>query len=189
MKKASLLSIAIIIVLAGCGGTQYRSSSRAKGSQEWGPKEIKSTSEKMVESIYSYFKEDWKRPAYVELRRIRNKSDEHIDTQLLADEIVTQLVKKRIRFVSRKHTAAAIKEMEMGMTGLIDMDSAIPMGNMKSPNFYLSGDIRSNTRLVGNKNHQYIKVNLYLYKLATGELVWQDSQEFYKVSRDKKISF
>ncbi len=189
MKKASLFLIAAAVIISGCSGTQYRDSSRAKGSQEWGPKEIKATSEKMVESIYSYFKEEWKKPAYVELRRIRNKSDEHIDTQLLADEIVTQLIKKRISFVSRKHTADAIREMEMGMTGLVDMDSAIPMGNMKSPNFYLAGDIRSNTRLVGNKNHQFIKVNLYLYNLATGVLVWQDSQEFYKVSRDTKISF
>ena len=86
-------------------------------------------------------------------------------------------------------TADAIAEMEKGMTGMIDPDSAIPMGQLKSPNLYLSGDIRDNVRTVGGREIQYLVVTLKLYNLKTGVVEWQDQQEFLKSSKKNKVSF
>jgi PBP1b-binding outer membrane lipoprotein LpoB len=170
----------LFLFLVGCGGgTQYQDVSKAEGSREWGPKEIKSTSEKMVGSLYSFLKEEWKKPAFIQVKKFQNRTSEHIDTGMLMDEIRTKLIQKRIKFI----------EIEKGQTGLIDADSAIPVGEMKSPNFYLTGDIRENKRYVSGKEIQYLKVTLTLYNLKTRVLEWQDEQEFLKSSKTTKISF
>ncbi len=61
MKKLSMVIIAILLGFVACGGgVQYQDASKAEGSREWGPKEIKMTVNKMVESMYKFLKEEWK---------------------------------------------------------------------------------------------------------------------------------
>lgn len=188
MKK--VISALLFLFLVGCaGGTQYQDVNKAEGSREWGPKEIKATTAKMVTSLYTFLKEDWKKPAFIQVKKFQNKTSEHIDTEMLMGEIRTKLIQKRIKFIDDSLDADVIKEMEKGQTGLIDPDSAIPAGEMKSPNFYLTGDIRENKRYVNGKEIQYLKVTLMLYNLKTRVLEWQDEQEFLKSSKSTNISF
>lgn len=189
MKKISLCIIALLFTVISCGGTQYLDASKDKGSREWGPKEIKMTVDTMVTSMYKFLKDEWKRPCFVQVKKVRNKTSEHIDTKLVSDEIATNLIRKRIRFIDRSLTADMIKEMEFGMSGMVDPDSAISPGNLKSPNFYLTGDIRDNVRTVGGRTLQYVVVTLKLLQLKTGVAVWQERQEFLKSSKKNKISF
>jgi PBP1b-binding outer membrane lipoprotein LpoB len=188
MKFVPILLL-LLLVFTGCTTVQYGNAAKAEGSKSWGPKEIKITVNRMVSSLYSFLKKDWKKPALIEVKRIRNRTGEHIETRLLADEIVTHLLKKRIRFIDRRHSKAALKEMEKGMTGLIDPDSAIPVGHLKSPNFYLSGDIVENRRTVNNTTVQYLVVTLRLTSLSTSMLEWSERVEFFKSSEADRISF
>lgn len=188
MKKTALLLISVFFI-TGCGGTQYRDPASAKGSREWGPKEIQETVDTMVSSLYSYLKEDWNNPALIEIQRIRNNTAEHIDTNMLSNELVTNLMQKRIQFVDRAYTKEALQEMEKGMTGMIDPDSAIPTGQLKSPNLYLYGVISENVRYDGKRRVQYLIVTLTLKEIATGIVRWQDRQEFLKATRTDRITF
>jgi uncharacterized protein (TIGR02722 family) len=190
MKRRAVWSIAVLFVLSACGGgVQYRDAAADKGSREWGPKEIKMTVNTMVTSMYNYLKDEYKKPAFIEVRNFRNKTSEHIDTKMISDEISTNLIKKRIKFIDQSLTEDAMKEMERGMTGLIDPDSAIPVGMLKSPNLYLTGDIRDNVRTVGGKSVQYVVVTMQLVSLTTNVVEWQDRQEFLKAASKTKVSF
>ena len=188
MKK---ICVALLfLVLVGCGGgTQYQDVSKAEGSMEWGPKEIKMTTSKMVGSLYTFLKEEWKKPAFIQVKKFRNRTSEHIDTELIVSEIQTKLIQKRIKFVDDSLEADALAEMEKGMTGLVDPESAIPVGELKSPNFYLTGDIRENVRYVNGKKVQYLKVTLKLIMLRTNQTEWQDQQEFLKSTKSDQIRF
>lgn len=189
MNRASIMIISISILLISCGSTQYRDASKDKGSMEWGPREIKTTVTKMVGSLYSYLKEDWKLPTLIKLQRIKNDTAEHIDTKMLADEIVTNLIQKRIQFIDDSYTKEALEEIEKGMTGLVDPDSAVPVGNLKSPNFYFFGTINENVRYVNGKKVQYLVVTLTVKELKSGLIKWQDRQEFLKATTTDRISF
>lgn len=189
MKKISYFLIVLSLVMAGCGGTQYRKASEDKGSEGWGPREIKITVNKMVSSLYLYLKNDWKKAALIQVRKIRNRTSEHIETSMLANELVTNLLKKRIQFVDPSYTKEALKEMEKGMTGIVDSDYAIPVGELQSPNFYLYGEITDNTRFVKGKKIQYVVVTLKLKSLGTGRLQWQEQKEFLKATKSDKVSF
>lgn len=188
MKK--FISAALFLFLIGCGGgTKYQDANKAEGSMEWGPKEIKMTVNKMVTSLHTFLKDEYKKPAFIQVKKFQNKTSEHIDTDLMVSEIQTKLIQKRIKFVDDSLEADALKEMEKGMTGMVDPDSAVPVGELKSPNMYLTGDIRENVRYVNGKKVQYLKVTLKLINLKTNVAEWQDQQEFLKSSKSDKISF
>jgi len=190
IQKIIIMAICCSLLLLSCGGgkTQYKDPAKDRGSATWGPREIKSTVNKMVASLHTYLKNDWAKPAYIQNQPIRNRTSEHIDTQIVANEIVTSLMQKRIAFIDRSMTDEAIKEMELGMSGLIDPDSAIPMGELISPNFYLYGEISDNVRFVGKRQVQYLVVTLKLTQLRTGMVMWQDQKEFLKSSATKTRS-
>ena len=187
MKRICSCLILAGLVITGCSSTQYRDAREDKGSREWGAREITTTVDKMVYSLYARLKEE-NTETFIEVKKIRNGTGEHIDTSILSDEIVTQLIKKRIKFIDRTYTQAAIKEMELGMSGMIDPENAVPTGALKSPNFYLYGEIRENIQYQGRKQKQYLVVTLQLTSLASGEVIWKDQQDFYKISKTTRVS-
>ena len=190
MRKISVLSIILVVFSLSCGGgTQYRDPSQDQGSMEWGPREIKTTVNTMVNDLYDYLKNDWKNAAILQVQKIRNRTTEHIDTAMLSNEIVTNLIQKRIMFIDDTYTKEALEEIERGMTGLIDPSFAIPMGEMKSPNFYLFGEISDNVRNDGKKRLQYLVVTMSLTNIRTRQLMWRQQQEFLKATTTNKVSF
>ena len=142
----------------------------------------------MVGSLYNYLKNEWKNDALIRVKKIRNKTSEHIDTKILSNEIVNNLIRKRIQFLDDEYEKDAIKEMEKGMTGIINPEYAIPSGELQSPNIYLYGEINENMRHSGRKQIQYLVVTLKLKEIKSGKLLWQDQKEFLKISRTKKIT-
>jgi uncharacterized protein (TIGR02722 family) len=160
------------------------------GTREWGPLEIKLTVEKMVDSIYDYLSDDWEGPVYLQVKKFRNRTADHIDSRLITDELSTQLMKRRITFIDDSLTEEAMQEMERGMTGMYDSETAIPTGSLKSPNLYLTGDIRESVSQKGNRDLQYLVVTMKLYELETGEIKWQDQAHFLKsIKREGTIGF
>jgi penicillin-binding protein activator len=190
MKKFALLLSLVFLITACGGGTQYRDPAKDKGSAEFGPKEIKMTVNKLAGSMYVFLKDDWKQAAFLQVKKFRNKtSDNSIDTQLISNEIAEYLIKKRIYFIDDSLTKEAIEEMQKGMTGLIDPEAAIPVGMMKSPNLYLTGEVNDNNRTVDGKRLQYLVVSMKLVNVKTGVDVWRDKQEFLKATSKNKVSF
>ncbi|HPJ40451.1 MAG TPA: hypothetical protein PLT75_18580 [Spirochaetota bacterium] len=192
MKKLSVFLVVAVFFAISCGGgTQYRDASQDEGSREFGPREVKTTVAKMVGSMYEFLKTDpkFKRGTYIMVRKFRNRTSEHIDTSMVTNEITTNLIKKRIRFLDSSLDRDTMEEMEKGMTGMIDPDSAIPAGHMKSPNLWLTGDIRDNVRRVGSERIQYLVVTLKLLEAKSRITVWQEQQEFLKASRATRVTF
>jgi uncharacterized protein (TIGR02722 family) len=182
------LIFSLAFTITACSSTQYKDPAKDKGSMEFGPKEIKITVNKMVSSMYDFLKNEWKQAAFLQVQKFRNKTSEHIDTQIITNEIATNLIKKRIYFIDDTLTQETLKEMEQGMTGIVDPDAAIPVGMAKSPNMYLTGDIIDNVRTVGGKKLQYLVITLKLYNLKTRVIEWQEQQEFLKSTSKNKYS-
>ncbi len=188
MKKAIIaVSTFFLVFMVSCSPeVRYETGiTQDHGAREWGPLEIKLTVEKMVDSIYEYLKNDWRGPVYLQVKKFRNRTAEHIDTRLITDEISTQLMRRRITFIDDSLTEEAIAEMEKGMTGMYDQETAVPTGQLKSPNLYLTGDIRESVSQKGNRELQYLVVTMKLFEISTGEIKWQDQAHFLKSKKKK----
>lgn len=190
MNKGFAIILSLLVVFTfGCATTQYGDPTKDKGSAQWGPKEVKTTVSKMVGSMYDFLKNEWQGSAYIEIRKFKNNTSEHIDTKMISEEITTNLIKKRIKFIDQSLSAEALAEIEKGMTGLVDEESAIPVGMLKSPNLFLTGDINDNVRIVGGKQVQFIVVTMKLINVKTMTVEWQDQQEFLKSTNTSNITF
>ena len=183
-----MLCLLFLSVVSCRSSTEYRNPRKERGTRNWGPMEISVTVDKMVVSLYQYLKRTGE-PAYIELQKLRNRSSEHINTLLISNEISTDLIKKGISFVDRSQRKDIIKEMAKGKSGLIDSDTAIPIGRLKSPNYKLYGNITDNVRYVDGRKHQYILVTLRLIQMESGVTVWQEVSKFLKVSRNAKVKW
>jgi len=185
-----LLVCAAFLFSVGCGGgVQYRDPASDKGSREWGPKEVQDTTKVMVESIYGFLKDEWKGPAIIRVKQVDNKSSQHVQPKMLTNAITTNLVKKKIAIEEDDFMKDTLEEIEKSQAGLIDENFSIPVGTLRSPNFILSGRIDDNVRYEGGKEIQYIVVTMKLTNLTTGQRVWSDQKEFYKVSSTKSYSW
>ena len=183
-----ILLVSIIVFQSCTTGTQYLKADKDKGGREWGPMEIKATVKTMVSSLYETLKSSQKE-VYLDVAKIKNISSEHIDTSILANEIVTNLIKKRIKFLDRSRRSESLKEIQLGQSGMIDESSAIPAGKLKSPNYILSGDVNDNVVYRSGNRVQYLVITLKLTSVSTNELVWQEQQEFLKATPEHRYSF
>lgn len=186
MKK--ILLICIVVFSSHCASTQYVDSKKDKGSRQWGAKEINETVEKMVASLYAELK-NMNQDTLIAVNKIRNRTTEHIDTTMIANEISTRLIKRGIPFIDKSQRSESIKEMEFGQSGLADTEGAISPGKLKSPNFELTGDITDNVSYEGDNKKQFIIVTLKLIEVATTRVIWQERQEFMKVSSEQKYGW
>lgn len=183
-----IFSLIIILLFNFCSTSRYMKTENIDPTPEWGPAEVTSTVDLMVQSIQLYFQKTKEKP-YIELSKIQNRSSEHIETGMLANDITTNLLKKKIIFVDRRERADAIKEIEIGQRGIIKSDSQIQAGELLSPNFKLSGEITDNVRYVDGEKIQYIVVTLRLLKISTGSIEWQEEKKFLKVSKNQKFGW
>lgn len=196
-KFNSIVVLLIFLVLAGCASSQqepdvvYKEGvSSSDGGREWGALEVELIAQKMIESLYQFLREDYQRAAYLEVKKFRNRTSEHIDTSLLTDEISTELIKRRIKFIDSSLTKDSIEEIENGMTGLYDSATAIPTGKLKQPNLYLTGDIREAVTTKDGRELQYLVVTMKLYNIATREIMWQDHARLLKSkAMGKRVEF
>ena len=171
-----------------CASTQYTNSKNDQGSRQWGAKEINATVDTMVASLYANLKTK-NQDILIGVSKVRNRTSEHIDTTMITNEISTKLIKRGIPFIDKSQRAESIKEIEFSQSGLADSDSAIKAGKLKSPNYELTGDITDNVVYDGGNKKQFIIVTLKLVDVATTAVVWQERQEFMKVSREEKYGW
>lgn len=186
MKRFILVTI--ILMLGNCASTQYVDSKKDKGGRQWGAKEVNETVDTMVASLYVRLKE-MDQNILLAVNKIRNRTSEHIDTTMIANEISTRLIKRGIPFIDKSQRSESIKEIEFGQTGLADTEGAISAGKLKSPNYELTGDVTDNVVFDGNNKKQFIIVTLKLVEVATTAVVWQERQEFMKVSAEEKYGW
>jgi hypothetical protein len=188
MKK--ILFVTLAIFLGSCASTQYADSKSDKGGRQWGAKEINETVDTMVASLYGSLKKmNKEQGVLIGVNQIRNRTSEHIDTKMISNEISTKLIKRGIPFIDKSQRAESLKEIEFGQTGLADSEGAISAGKLKSPNYELSGDVTDNVAYEGNNKKQFIIVTLKLVDVATTAVVWQERQEFMKVSKEEKFGW
>jgi len=187
--KISHLVFAVIF-LAGCSSVQYKDPDKAKGQSGWGYYEINATTEKMVDSMFNYLKSDWAKECLIQVKKVRVKTSDHdIKPKMLENAIVTNLIKKKIAIHSDQFFKDTLKEIEKGQTGLIDPNYAIPVGELQSPNMFLSGLIETNTSGVDRDETISIDVTFTLQEIKTGRILWQDQKRFLKEVKRSGISY
>lgn len=192
MKKTVFLIMGGLAVLAmsGCATTpavQYGSAEQVETiTTDFGSTDLQMIAEKMVNSLLATpLLQSGKRPV-VYVHRVKNKTDEHIDTASITDKIKVTLLKSgRVRFSAVSEVNDEImKQLEYQTSaGMVDPKTAKRFGTQVGADYFLYGEISSIKKRGGRVEDVYYKITLNLVNIATGLIEWADEKEIRKQAK------
>lgn len=124
----------------------------------------------------------------VAIGRMRNRTTEHIDMQMLSSKVRTELVQSgRFRFVDVENRRVIAQEYDYHQSGYVAPDQAKEKGHQTGADFLLSGTLSSNVQQVGGKKLVYYKATFSVTDLETTEIVWTDEKEIRKTYKKRSV--
>ena len=121
---------------------------------------------------------------FVYVARVRNLTDEHINTEIIAEYVAAQLStsgKVRLSGIP-KELDEAIKQLEFQQGAFVNPASAGRIGKMEASAYFLQGELSNLPAEAGWKKGQYFQFTLTLVHIETLE-VWKSLVKIQKVSK------
>jgi hypothetical protein len=184
-------SLGMIVMLASGCATQpnvtYGSPEQVETiTTEFGSTDLQMIAEKMVNSLLATpLLQSGQRPV-VYVHNVKNKTDEHIDTQSITDKIKVTLLKSgRVRFSAvSEANDEIVKQLEyQTSSGIVDPKTAKRFGNQVGADYFLYGEITSIKKKAGRVEDVYFKITLNLVNISTGLIEWADEKEIRKQAK------
>ncbi len=149
---------------------------------DFGSTDLQMIAEKMVQSLLASPAVQLGNRPVVLVGRVRNKTDEHIDTKAITDKIRTSLVQSgAVRFVADEVREEVMRELRYQTdSGFVDPETRKRIGKLVGAGYLLMGEITSIRKKAGRETDLYFKITLNLVELETGLIRWAEEKEIRK---------
>ena len=192
MKRitGSFLVLMAVFFLAGCASAPQVSYGNPEQvetvTSDFGSTDLQMIAEKMVNSLLaSPVLSSGARPVFY-VHRVRNMTDEHIDTRSITDKMrVTLLKSGRVRFSAVSEVNDEIlKQLEyQSRSGVVDPATARSAGSQVGADYFMFGEISSIRKAAGRVEDVYFKFTMNLVNIKTGLIEWADEKEIRKEAK------
>ena len=185
-----LSAAALVLFLAGCASTPevtYGSPDQVETvTTDFGSTDLQMIAEKMVNSLLaSPVLSSGKRPVFY-VQKVRNRTDEHIDTVSVTDKIKVTLLKSgKVRFSAIGEVKdELVNQLEFqASSGMVDPKTAKSIGKLVGADYFLYGELASIKKSAGRVKDVYYKFTLNLVNIQTGLIEWADEKELRKQAK------
>jgi uncharacterized protein (TIGR02722 family) len=154
-------------------------------SADFGSTDLQMIAEKMANSLIASPVFSSGRPVLY-VQHVRNKTDEHIDTESVTDKIKVTLLKSgKVRFSAIgdvKDELVNQLEFQAG-SGMVDRKTAKSIGKLVGADYFLYGELASIKKSAGRVKDVYFKFTLNLVNIQTGLIEWADEKEIRKQAK------
>ena len=178
-----LLFLIILLTMSCARKTQYGDAAAQEAlTVDFGSSDLQMIAQKMVSSLLTAAVIQEVGLPTIQVLRVANKTDEHIDTKAITDKIRTALLQSgKIRFVAAEVRDEIIRELEyQAGSGYVDKATCKRLGKQIGADFLLSGELTSIRKKSGRKTDLYFKITLNLVELETGLIRWAEEKEIRK---------
>lgn len=188
MKVRRVSRLAVLILALGmvsCAGSSvYVPVDNVTKSRGWSDTDVKQMAAGMYASLQKKLEElapPGSPKLIVALLPISNKTSEHIDTDVLSDDLQIEMLRAgSLRFVDRTKLKEISKEFDLGGSGLVDPSTVKRAGSVLGADLLLTGEMTGITKSVGNKQLSYYRLSMRLLQVSTDEVVWAEKYEIKK---------
>lgn len=179
-------------VLTGCASTGHVSYGDAQSveslTKDFGSTDLQMIADKMVDDMLTF-------PVVIQLTQnrrpvmfvdhIRNKTQEHIDTESITDTIQNKLINSgKFRFVDMTAANAMAEQLAyQKRSGMVNQSTSVKAGGHIGAEYMLNGNLSSIVKNAGGKSDVYYKFTLKLQNLQTGIVEWTSEKEIRKSSK------
>ncbi len=191
MRKAGIFVILggalCAMVVAACGSkVEYGDATAVETlTPEYGSTDLQMITEKMVRSLLASPTISEAHRPVVQVASVRNKTDEHIDTEALTDKIRTTLLQSgKVQFTAAEVRPEIANELQyQTSSGYVNPATAKKVGKQVGADYLLEGEISTIKKSKGGTRDVYYKINLNLVDLETGLITWADEKEIRKTEK------
>lgn len=161
-------------------------------TKDFGSTDLQLIATKMVDDMLAFppvIELTQKRRPVMFVDKIKNKSQEHIDTESITDTIQNRLINSgKFRFVDMTSVGAVADQLAFQQqSGMVDKRTAAPVGGQIGAEYMLNGNLSSIVKNAGGRSDVYYKFTLKLLNLKTGIVEWTGEKEIRKSG--KKSTF
>jgi len=200
MLKKSVLFLALIVLVASCGGPTKQVSRVGVDetidlSGRWNDADARMVSEMVIDDVldanwmYNWMNENDEKPIVI-VGTIRNKTDEHINTETFALDIERELVNSgQVRFVAGKEQREEIRDERLGQQRQASEETAKRLAQELGADFMLQGILSSISDMADGKKVVYYQADMNLVNLETNEIVWMGSKKIKKLVEQSKLKW
>ena len=130
-----------------------------------------------------------KAPPVVIVEKVKNHTEEHIDTKSMNDMIRTALIKSgKVRFVNKEERGTLDEEYDYNKEGgNVDQVTAKKRGKQIGADYILSGALATNVQQVGNDKFIYYKLTMNLTNLESSVIDCVEEREIRKKYRKRSV--
>lgn len=190
--KIKLMTAAVVVgtaLLGGCASTGNVSYGDAQAVEtlttDFGSTDLQMIATKMVDDMLSFppvVQMTQSRRPVMFVDRIKNKTQEHIDTESITDTIQNKLINSgKFRFVDMTSVGAMADQIAyQKQSGMVDQATSVRAGKQIGAEYMLNGNLSSIVKNSGGKSDVYYKFTLKLQNIQTGIVEWTSEKEIRK---------
>lgn len=189
MRSTWLLALALPLI-AGCASTTVKRmdvDSTKDLSGRWNDTDSRLVAQSMIQDCLS---EPWlqnaeqakggKAPTVI-VGHVRNKSDEHIDTDSFIEDLQQALINsQKVEFVASKNERAGVRDERLDQDTNSSEDTRKANGQETGADFMLTGEISTISDQEGGESVVLYQVNLKLINMETNQIAWNGGKKIKK---------
>ncbi|MFZ9594937.1 MAG: penicillin-binding protein activator LpoB [Bdellovibrionia bacterium] len=184
-----------ICVVSGCGPTafikgEYDDPTRVELlDDQFNEADLQQMAETVVKAMVSCpYVLGAKKPPVVQVEKVANRTQEHIDTLSLTDKVRTALIKSgKVRFINKEERETISEEYDYHASGQVSATTAKKRGSQVGADYILSGSLSTNVQQVGNDKLIYYKLTMNLTHLETSTIDCTEEKEIRKKYRKRSL--
>jgi uncharacterized protein (TIGR02722 family) len=204
MKLITLLKITLIITIAlvmlGCAGSKRKVSrvptdSVTDLSGRWNDTDSRMTAEAMIQDLLSrpwldeYGRMTGKKPIVI-VGQVRNKSSEHINTDVFTKDIERELINSgRVTFVATSDERQQLREERLDQQSFASRETMKKWADETGADHMLLGSINSIVDSIEGEAAVFYQVNLELINIEKNVKVWIGEKKIKKVIEQDKYKW
>jgi penicillin-binding protein activator len=128
------------------------------------------------------------KPPVVIVEKVKNRTEEHIDTVSMTDKIRTALIKSgKVRFVNKEERGTLDEEYTFNESGNVENPTQKKKGKHVGADYILSGALATNVQQVGNDKFIYYKLTMNLTSVDTSTIDCVEEREIRKKYRKRSV--
>ncbi len=189
MRYLILLSL-ILLFVVGCGGGQKVTRLDPQGqtdlSGKWNETDARLVAEEMIRDCLSRpwlptFAADAGHKPVVTVGTIRNKTNEHIDTEIFTNDFERELINAgSVRFVGSRDQRYDVREERQDQAEFASEETRKRLRDELGADFILLGSVKTISDAVEGVSTTFYQTDLELINVETNEKVWIGTKKIKK---------
>jgi penicillin-binding protein activator len=199
LVKSVCLVLAVLLLFSACSQTRtvdrIATDEVTDLSGRWNDTDSKLVAEQMIRDltyrpwIEDYVLENAKKPVVI-VGEIRNRSSEHIQTEVFVKDIERELINSgKVKFVATSQERREIRDERSEQQLYASDETAKSLAQETGADFMLKGVITSTTDSIEGKAAVFYQVDMELINIESNEKVWIGSKEIKKFITQAKMKW